>query len=200
MNHEYMKLRREAKKLGDSGDYILSNGEMNPEIYRQFSLLLEEKNAKRVWEQFANPNGRAFHFFPEMEVIATNIQPIHSDVIKMNTLEECPDGTFEGIIFHPPYFGSKAFTDDEKELSQINDLDEWLFQISNAADMAIECLSEDGLVCIIGRQYRCNGKMIKLEELLIESFCGNGLGGRPMELVEVWLSEPDIVIILKRRY
>jgi hypothetical protein len=198
MIHQYQNLRRDAKRLEDFGDYKIDLGQMNPEIYRHFSLLLESRGAKRVWEQFANPHGRAFHYFPEMEVIATNIEPVHSGVVKMNTIEMCPDGEFQGIIFHPPYFGTKPFTDNINELSLENDFDEWCEKISMAADMAVECLSDDGLVCAVGRRYRFNGKEIRLDELLVEAFCGNGLGGRPMEPQEVWFSEPDIVIIFKR--
>jgi hypothetical protein len=198
--HEYLELRRDAVRLPDNGGYSLDQGEMNPEIYKRFLEIAPGE----IWEPFANPDGRSFAYFddPDRLLASTLISEgveAHPDIMDIDATSEPPASSFDGIVFHPPYFGSRMFSSDPRDISGIDDEDEWRQNIENAADIAVESLSKEGIICVVGRRYRHGGKEIRLDEWLVESFCGDGLGGTPMQPVEVWFSVPDVAIILRRR-
>jgi hypothetical protein len=190
--NRYRELRHRAEVLSDVGDYNLASAEMNPVIATRFAELLSDEAAKFVWEPFANPDGRTFPVFAEIGVkhIAHSLSEGHPDIIYADSSIDGPECEVDGVLFHPPYFGSKPLSDDERDLSAAADEDEWLVLMESAAEIAMESLTPEGAVCAIGRRYRYDGKEIRLDEWLIMAF--NGLTP-----VEVWSSEPDVAIVLR---
>jgi len=190
---KYKELRHVAERLPDAGGYDLSAGEMNPEICRRFVALLWDAGATRAWEPFANPDGRTFPAFREagVELAAASLSSGHPDIEELDATTEEPRGEFGGVLFHPPYFGSKPFCADPRDISWVCDKDEWLVMMESAADIAVKHMVPDGVACAVGRRYRHGGEEIRLDEWLVMAFCG------PMEPVEVWFSEPDVAIIMR---
>lgn len=189
----YKELRHGAERIPDAGGYDLSAGEMNPEIWRRFASLLAREGAERAWEPFANPDGRTFEAFREVgvELVAASLASEHPDIEECDSTTEEPRGDFGGVLFHPPYFGSKPFTLDPRDMSQTRDEDEWLVMMESAADIAVEHMAPGGVVCAVGRRYRHGGREIRLDEWLVMAFCG------PLWPACVWSSEPDVAIIMR---
>lgn len=192
---EYLRLRHKAEVLPDQGGYDRANGEMNPEIWRRFVELLSEEDAKMVWEPFANPDGRTFQDFSDagIDLFATSMIKGHEDIVVLDAVNASLGVVFDGVLFHPPYFGSRRFSDDPRDISLIEDEDEWRVAMETAVETVIEHLSEDGVVCAVGRSYRHGGKHIKLDKMFVSAF------GRWLLPTEVWMSEPDIVTIFRRK-
>jgi hypothetical protein len=115
------------------------------------------------------------------------------DVVKADSTHEGPPCEVGGVVFHPPYFGATPNTSSYYDLSHIEDVGEWRFRLDASASLAIEFLSEGGIVCAIGRRYRYGGEEIRFDEWLVEAFCS------ALEIQEVWISEPDVIIVMKRR-
>lgn len=189
----YRELRHSAAALADEGGYDLAAGEMNPEIARCFAAMMAGDGLVAAWEPFANPDGRTIQVFRDagVELTSATLVSGHPDVLEADSSTEEPRGEFDGVLFHPPYFGSKPFTTDPRDMSQTRDEDEWLVMMESAADMAVEHLLPGGLVCAVGRRYRHGGKEIRLDEWLVMAFCG------PLVPVEVWTSEPDVAIVMR---
>jgi hypothetical protein len=189
----FRELRHKAEILADNGGYDLAEAEMNPAIYARFAEFLADEEGRTVFEPFANPDGRTFSVFRNagIKVTAYSLTAEHPDILIADATEEEPDGDFDGVLFHPPYFGSKPLSMDRRDLSRYDDEDEWLTQMESAVDVAVEHLNPEGVVCAVGRRYRHNGKEIKLDEWLVQAFYG------ALVPVEVWLSEPDVAIILR---
>jgi hypothetical protein len=189
----YRHLRHKPEVLPSSnGSYDLSAGEMNPAIYQRFAELLVDEESERAWEPFANPDGRTIKYFKEagVDLKSASLESSHPDVLIEDSTVYSPDGLFKGVLFHPPYFGSKPFTKDSKDMSNITDIGEWLAMMKSAAEIAMEHLTREGVVCAVGRRYRHGGKEIRLDEWLVEAF-------KTMKPTEVWISEPDVAIILR---
>ena len=191
--NKYRELRHRADIIVDNGGFILRHGEMNPHIVNRFIDRLERQDAKDVWEPFANPDGRTFAAFEEAEIslVATSLMQGHLKITEMDATRRAPDGNFDGILFHPPYFGSSRFTTEERDLSNM-DRDDWMDGMNRTANFASKRLRKGGLVCVVGRRYRYGGEEMRLDEWMIEAFSG-------MDPEEVWRSEPDIVIILRNK-
>jgi hypothetical protein len=189
----YRKLRHEAVKLPDRGGYELAKGEMNPIIVERFAELLVEEDARTAWEPFANPDGRTFSVFGELRIklTAASLSADHPDIVVADSLADEPSGDFDGVLFHPPYFGSSPFTSDPRDMSRAEDEDEWLVMMESAADIAVEHLTPCGIICAVGRRYRHGGKEVRLDEWMVSAFCP------PMAPAQVWLSEPDVAVIMR---
>jgi hypothetical protein len=188
---KYRELRHNAEVLPDNGGYDLSSGEMNPAIYQRFSELLADEEVVSAWETFANPDGRTFKCFKEagINLFATSLKSDSPAVTEVDATSYIPQFVYEGVLFHPPYFGTKPFTNDPREMSLITDEDEWRDALQSAVDIVKGRLVSKGIVCAVGRRYRHGGKEIRLDEWLVSAF--------EMIPTEVWISEPDVAIILR---
>lgn len=187
----YRELRRGARKVIDEGGYDLSLGEMNPMIWRWFGMKLRPR--QRVWEPFANPDGRNFQMADELmlDLVSTSLVEGHPRIAVGDSTIDEPEGMFDGVLFHPPYFGTRPFTDDPRDLSNtLSELD-WKVGVECVIDVIFEKLNPGGMVCAVGRRYRHGGKEIKMDEWLIHRF------GRRMSCIDVWLSQPDVVMIFR---
>jgi len=186
----YRKLRKTARKVPDEGGYNLASGEMNPMIWRWLGLGLRPQ--QRVWEPFANPDGRTFKLAEELnlELVSMSLTKGHPGVMVADATCTDPPGMFDGVLFHPPYFGSRPFTDDSRDLSNaLSELD-WKVGIKCVSMEICKRLNPRGVVCAVGRRYRHGGKEIKLDEWLLKTF-------DRLTPIEVWSSEPDVAIILR---
>lgn len=170
--------------------YNLSQGEMNPFISGGFFADLN--NGARIWEPFANPDGRTFEAAAAFghELVANSIIPGHPNLVVADSTKKEPEGLFDAVLFHPPYYGTRPFTSEERDLSNANNHD-YRRRIESAADISMLHLKNDGLVCTVGRRYRHGGQEVRLDEWLVGAF------GKRMVPVVVWTSEPDIVIIFE---
>jgi len=101
----------------------------------------------------------------------------------------CP---LAGAIFHPPYFGTAPMSDNENDLSWVDDEDVYRTSLKKAADIVVENLSHNGMVCAVGRRYRHDGEEIRLDEWFVEIFSDT------LVVEEVWLSIPDVAIIMRK--
>jgi len=189
---KYRELRHGAVVLPDNGGYNLAAGEMNPMIVMKFADKLTSHGAQAVFEPFANPNGKSVSLFEEVGIYlwGHSLESDHPRIGEADSTIDEPVGEFEGVLFHPPYFGSQPFTNDPRDLSRMRDVDEWLVAMESAAEIAVEHLVQDGVVCAVGRRYRHGGKEIRLDEWIVTAFSG-------LTPIEVWMSEPDVAIILR---
>lgn len=187
----YRELRRNSRKVDDEGGYVLGQGEMNPMIWKWFGRLL--CRGQRVWEPFANPDGRSFKQADELglELVSTSLVGGHPRIMVGDSTADDPDGMFDGVLFHPPYFGTRKFTDDPRDLSNAMGELDWKVGIECVVETIFEKLNSEGVVCAVGRRYRHGGKEIKMDEWLVKRF------GRKMICIDVWSSEPDVVIIFR---
>lgn len=197
---EYIRLRRNMRVLQDYEDYSLYAGEMNPCILDDFAVEIEKRNLSLpLWEPFASnlkcksktKNILSRH---ELRVLCCGLETTDPDIeIVDSTICGPRVGRIDGVIFHPPYFGSMQFTSFREDLSNISDYDEYQGKLVNVVQHIIGATISGALVCAVGRRYRHGGEEIALDLLYLSIF-DNGF-----ELIDVWSSLPDIVLIFKRK-
>jgi hypothetical protein len=189
----YIAARRVAERLDDLGDYDLSNGEMNPAIYLRFAMELRINKFSTIWEPFSTPMGRGFRHLDCCGVALTAHGMASEDgrVLVKDSTVEGPQSPVGGVIFHPPYFGSALMSDDARDLSAVCSWDVYASLLKKAAGVVIKSLLPSGLVEAIGRSYRHGGKLIRMDLEMLRVFDG-------LELFDVWISEPDVVLVLRR--
>jgi hypothetical protein len=199
VNHQYMSLKREADIIRiDEDAYDLRRGEMNPGIVDVFmEEILERELHPVVWEPFAGHTGIS-HAQDRAEdagvrLISYDLEPSDGRVLCRDSTEIGPEQLCGGVIFHPPYFGSSDFSDREGEISNKKDKYEYITALSKTVQFCRDHLQKGGLVCAVGRDYRSNGKRIRLDEWFLELF-----ESKSFKLIDVWLSEPDTVLILEK--
>ena len=195
---KYRKKRHKAKKLPPLKNHLSPS--LSSSVYKEFANTLGKKKIKDnllIWEPFASPRGNSFHYFwgTGVRIVAQTLGSIHPDILNGDSTVVGPpklDKLFDGVIFHPPYFGSAAQSDCSLDLSIVRSEDEYRRKIDQAARLSVERLGVGGKVCAVGRRYRFDGKEIKLDEWMIESFEG-------FKVSDVWISEPDVIIIMERK-
>lgn len=193
---QFRECRRNADRLDDHGDYNLALGQMNPQIYREFFCYVGDGETQTsVWEPFSGPDGRGFDCTDDTGVAleAHSMRSNHGYVREVDSTKEGPPSwacPLDGVILHPPYYGSGPMSDCPNDMSWVIDIDEYRAKLASVASIILENISKEGIVCAVGRRYRYAGKEIKLDEWFVEAFCG------PMRVQEVWISEPDVVILM----
>lgn len=189
----YREKRHGAESLAGCQERLFPPTRMNPEIYRQFFRMVTAHGGQIVWEPFSLPMGCGVEHAEDAGVtlIAHSLESRHKEVFVADSTERGPYLTpVDGVIFHPPYFGSSPQSQDDRDLSHIDDEDRWLVAMESAAEIALENLVDGGFVCAVGSRYRCNGSEVKLDEWLFLAF-------HTLELLEVWKSEPDVAMVLR---
>ena len=200
--NEYIRLKKDAVHLPDVGGFDINTGEMNPIIAKRFCNRLKgSRSSTTIWEPFA---GTSFSLSSGINImhgvakevgvklISYGLEPVDDRVIVKNSVENGPEETINGMLFHPPYWGSSLMSDSPDDLSGIDNEDEYRHKLSCVIDNGVDFMAAGGLVCAIGRDYRHNGKRIRLDLWYLDLFEKRGF-----VLKEVWTSSPDIVLILE---
>lgn len=205
---QYREARRSPEVIRDNGDYNLLAGEMNPEIYRRFAKHASDMGVGRAFEPFAAPDGRGFQYFLNegIDFVAYSLEPADRRVNSRDSTKEPVDDELRpvgAVVLHPPYYGSAPLSRDSRELSLVESKDEWQKYITRAAENIIDSMTSHGCICIIGRRYRYHGENIRLEEWMLNAF-DDVIDKRTshkdaVEIYDVWLSTPDVVVILNVR-
>ena len=194
----YLELRHNAMVLRDIGGYSLDRGEMNPAIFEEFlGEVVDSDVVPVIWEPFAGHTGRSrmqdFAEEAEVRLISYDLEPSDPRVIKADSTKEGPGTSLGGVLFHPPYFGSALFSGNQADLSVIKSMDDYVIALQKIVDFVKVHLVKDGLVCAVGRDYRCSGERVSLASAYLEMF-----GSAGMALSSVWSSEPDMILIFRK--
>lgn len=197
----YLHFLRKAPELDSFGDYALNAGEMNPVIFEDFvAEIVKRKLPRVIWEPFAGTSftgssvvslSQNYAEKQGVRLISFGLNPADSRIMQVDSTEHGPGTTIGGILFHPPYYGSAPMSPDTRDLSLVKDKAEYLRKLGVVVDNAIPNMVPDSLACVVGRAYRVVGQVMRLELMLLQLFENRGF-----VLVNVWKSEPDIILIL----
>jgi hypothetical protein len=196
---DYLEARRKAKILRDSGGYERGKGEMNPVIFEDFvGEILERGLTPTIWEPFAGHTRRSGNMdFCEdigVELVACDLEPVDPRVFERDSTIHGPGVPIGGVLFHPPYFGAPLMSNVDGEVSMADSKESYCRAIARTIGFSWVSMVPHALACVVCRDYRYRGQRIRLDRWLMSLFVDR-FGFR---LVEVWLSEPDIVIILEK--
>lgn len=195
--NRFVALRHRSLILRDEGGYNLLNGECNPVIFCDFIEKMMDSNFPScvVWEPFAGHTSHNLEIANNvagLKLISHDIAPIDSRIIRNDSTKNGPDKCPNGLFFHPPYFGGSSFSHEPGEVSCLTDWGKYLRLLSRTIFLAN--VHRGGLACAVGRIYRYGGSIVNLPEAFLEIFDENGY-----ILIEVWSSEPDVVLILEKK-
>lgn len=194
---KYIQLKSSAVVVPDTGNYKIDAGEMNPFIVERFFSLLGKKPV--VWEPFAgtsfdgSSNISMAHNIANdtgVRLISYGLCPQDDRIEVCDSVLQGPMVTIDGMLFHPPYFGSSEMSEHEDDLSSIDNEAEYKDKLGKVIDNGIDRMAENSLVCAVGRDYRHKGKRIRLDLWYLELFEKKGF-----TLRNVWISSPDIVLL-----
>jgi len=192
----YRDRLRNGLLLKDVGGYNLAASEMNPAILDELlSVMFDLELPPVIWEPFAGRT-KASRFqdiskYNDVELISQTLHPIDPRIREGDSMKFGPGKEIGGVLFHPPYFGSSSFFHDERDACEAENRAEYLAGLDKVVQLFKPRLVRGGLVCAVGRDYRVGGQRIWLPEWYLELFGGD------FSLREVWLSEPDVVIIFE---
>jgi len=191
-------LKTKALVLKDNGGYDLSQGEMNPVIFEDFvGEVLDREVPPVIWEPFAGHTGvsKTQNFVSNiegMELISFDLKPSDERVRQADSTMTSPGKPLGGVLFHPTYFGARL-CDDAREVGFASSKEAYMGSLRKVAEQARKYLVPGGLICAVGRDYRTGGRRIRLDLWYLEMFEKIG-----MTLTNVWLSEPDVVLIFEQ--
>lgn len=192
---KYIEMRRVARVLEDRDDYSLDAGEMNPNIVVE--MLKEDIQPDVVWEPFASQRSRLFTNMAWEHTHAMWVPyslKSHNDFVrKADSTKTGPLDPIGGMLFHPTYFGSVPLCDDKRDVGYLSDRPEYMEALKATVELAKQQMKSGGLVCAVARDYRALGARIRLDYWFLEMFQDAGF-----ELSDVWLSEPDVVLVFRR--
>lgn len=197
----YVRYLRKAHNLADYGNYTLNAGEMNPEIFEHFVQTMKDKKLPLViWEPFAGTSqkdssewsiSQDYAERAGVTLISYGLKPADKRIQIADSTQKGPNCSIGGMLFHPPYYGTIPMSDDKEDLSFIKDKAEYNKKLGKVIDNTISSMVPNGLVCAVGRDYRCNGERTRLDLLFLQLFENRGF-----VLKDVWISTPDVVLIL----
>jgi len=195
----YCKLKKTAHVVPCDNNYNRYRGEMNPEIARTFFQILDGSfTFPVVWEPFAGSSERSlaqdYARAEKVELISYDLAPKDSRIKKRDSMMSGPAKTINGLLFHPPYFGTQPFSKDDRDLSLHQNIDSYRQSLRVVISRASQKMEEDGFVCAVGRDYRVNGKRVRLDVIFLELVQEAGF-----TLMEVWSSIPDMVLLFQKR-
>lgn len=196
----YITERRYAKIIEDNGGYDRGDGEMNPAIFSYFlgDVLLRSLESSDIWEPFAGHTKKSTNMDLceklGVNLIAYDLDPIDDRVKRKDSTVCGPGVPIGGVLFHPPYFGASAMSNEDGEVSLRIDRDSYCHAIAKTIVLSMESLVSGGLACVVCRDYRHKGMQITLSEWMCSLF----IDRFGFELVEVWSSQPDVILILER--
>lgn len=193
-NGEYVELRHKARKVPDFGRYSLEQAQMNPMIF-EFMLAAMEGVSKTIWEPFSAPSSDIFRFIAKIRGFGM----LSFGLTDAPGIELCdstctiPSADYGGVLFHPPYYGSSPQSGHEGDLSLCEDWDKYRNAISMAMRSSVEVLVEGGILVAIGRDYREKTR-VRLDHLYWDI-----MKELSVEVEEVWISEPDIILVARKK-
>jgi hypothetical protein len=190
-------MRRAATILRDDGGYNLAASQMNPVIFEEFvGLILDGELPPVIWEPFAGRVAKSpFCDFAEgvgVTLLAQTLNPVDDRILAADSTVTGPQQLIGGMLFHPPYYASTP-SDNEHDVVHAREKGVYLSNLGMAIDQANQQMVRKGLACVVGRDYRIHGERIHLDIWMLELFQRQGY-----RLVDVWSSEPDIVLIFRR--
>ena len=195
---DYFHLLVHAEKIGDAGDFTLSKAESNPEFHTRLAeILLKRDVPKVIWEPYAGHTRRSYKqgVLNQMGVIliSFDLTPFDDGVQKADSLTQKPDEVVGGVFFHPPYWGSSRQSEDSRDLSWIDDWNQYVDGLRKSIGLISEAVCKMGVVCAVGRSYRHNGKSVRLGVTYLDIFEEFGF-----RLDKIWISEPDVALVLTK--
>lgn len=195
---DYLRLRHNACVLPDLGGYDLSRGEMNPGVVDSFMALLGRQRGFPdfgLWEPFAGHTGRSRVLDAAEEVgmpaVAHDLDPSDFRVLRRDSRFDGPEMEIGAMLFHPPYFGTAEMSAERGELSAMGET-EYKAALLATIELADQAFVPPAITCAVCRSYHSKGRRIRLEEWFLDAFSLFGV-----EPVEVWISEPDVAIIMQ---
>lgn len=196
---EYLKMRREATILRDEGNYDLAASQMNPVIFEDFvGVLLDADILPAIWEPFAGPveKSRFMDFAEEIGItlLSQTLHPVDKRIVAADSTAVGPGQAIGGMLFHPPYYASVPLSSDERDVVLGSTKEDYMARLGAVIAQGEACLIDGGLVCAVARDYRIRGDRIRLDLWMLELFEPRGY-----HLMDVWTSEPDVVLIFRRR-
>lgn len=190
----FVVLRHNAQRIPVMGGYDRYQGQVNPFITKKFFHFFS--NNQVIWDPFAGI-GKSFTIDIGLEkglcVLAQDIGATDNRVRRVNSMTNGPGQRINGIIFHPPYYGTGVFTNDKNDIGLFQLPEDYISGLRKVVELGLEKL-EEGYVCVVGSSYLLRGKRVYLDWWLTALFMEYGL-----QVVEMWSSEPDIGVILRRQ-
>ena len=194
---EYTMMKRQMVQLDPNADFDTRKGQVNPKVTEYF---LDKYGAKisLIWEPFGWIEHNQLIDLCEHRrkvVISYCLGSADKRSIVADSTKIAPHPLpVDAVIFHPPYFGSTAFTTDSQDLSNMTSWKQYMANITACAELAVASLAPSGLVCVVGRSYPKDGEKIRLDWHFANVFLGLN-----MELVEVYGSLPDVAMVLRKK-
>lgn len=200
----YLKFLGNAPEISASHRFFNRNsGEMNPRIFECFLQILTRYSLPKViWEPFAGTSAHGSSPICILQDIAERkgitlisygLEPTDKRICVADSTQIGPKCAIGGILFHPPYFGTSPMSRCIGDLSYIRDKDEYVRELGKVIDNAVPFLVPEGLVCVVGRDYRFNGEVCQLNKLFLRLFEEKGF-----VLKTVWKSIPDVIMIMSK--
>lgn len=191
----FIRKQQECPSIPEGIPYVRHLGEFNPNIVRIFVDKYGKKGMV-FWEPFAGHVGLnhtieicAAH---GVGLIAYDIAPCNNRVAQANSVVNRPSMLLDGVIFHPPYYGSAPMSNVEGEISL--DYDGYFDNLNLTAENIDMGLRKGGYVCTVGRTLTIDRKKYRLDWLFAKLFID-----RYYEVVDVFSSMPDCVVILEKQ-
>lgn len=189
-------MKRSAVKLPDGGDFNFRRGEFNPEIVRHF-VGRYVLHGGVLWEPFAGVSKQVRSLdicdAAGVRLIAYDLSPIDPRVEKYDSTMCGPPEDIDGVIFHPPYYGSAAFSEDERDVAHSTDIEDYRERMRETVELADRAMRSAAVACVVGSAYRLGGELLKVSWLFCELFIDCGF-----EVVEMLSSVPDVAVVLRR--
>jgi len=195
---EYRTLRHNAEVLSNNGDYRPELGQTNPKILDDLvERLFQGNGLPIVWEPFAGHVGESRNHDAckewGIELISYDLAPSDDRVFKADSTKCGPGKLIGGMVFHPPYFGARPFSEEDGEISLLESKEDYLMALEKVVGFAWDSMVAKGVIAAVCRRYRHQGKEIRLDEWFLGLF-----GDAGFRLVEVWSSEPDLVLVMEK--
>jgi hypothetical protein len=185
---EYANLKMSMTKAPEL-EHNKYEGEVNPGI--TYLYLKSLNSGDTVWEPFAGVNVvKTFALCERFDInlVAYDIAATDSRAWQLNSLKICPED-FQGVVFHPSYFGSDPFSASQEELALNSSLDKYKEELEKCVKLA----SRANSVCIVGRTYKHQKETIYLDWIYVELFMKYGF-----KIKKMISSMPDVGVILER--
>jgi len=190
----FLVLQHNARKIPVTSGYNRYQGQVNPLITSEFFRFFSDNQV--IWEPFAG-TGNVLTIDMGLEkglcVLAQDIGATDSRVKCVDSMVCGPDKMIDGIVFHPPYYGTGVFTENSNDIGLCQTPEDYMDGLRKVVELGLGKLDE-GYVCVVGSSYLSRGKRVYLDWWLTVLFMEYGL-----QVMEMWASEPDIAVILRSK-
>lgn len=197
--NSYIDLRKKAIIMRDDGGHDISLGECHPEFFERLTGLVLGVNlaSEVIWEPFAGhtreSRNQDFSSSVGLKLVSFDLEPIDDRVQRADSTVEWPHELIGGVFFHPPYFGTRPFSIDRRDLSMIEGWGNYLSLLKKTIVRASSLTVKGGFACAVGRDYRHGGKRIRLDLEFLRMFEENSF-----DLIGVMESVPDMALVFTK--